>query len=114
MSQFQLRIHFDGLIADLANADIIIHIEDVSEADAPARELARHNRRLSVVRHNDPVVVLELERPVAAPGSQVAVRIHVDRDGDGAISVGDFINTTACPLRSGSSGGVTDVFVQPI
>jgi hypothetical protein len=80
-------------------ATVYVRLEDVSFADAPARVLAEEVRRDVVC---DPRkgggIRFSLSSTQIDPHVHYAVRAHVDLDGDGSISVGDYINMQSCPV----------------
>jgi hypothetical protein len=56
---------------------------------------------------------VQLEVPPGAP-SELTVFAHVDVDGDGAISAGDFITTESFPLVISDAGTPTRVRVRKV
>ena len=91
-------------------ATIIIRLEDVSRADAPATILA------SITLEDVPVPPAAGEQvsftlPVVSFDSRAryTVRVHVDRDGDDQVSKGDLLTTSHIPVLT--YGGGTEVQV---
>ncbi len=91
-------------------APIVVSVEDVSRADAPAVTLA------SAVVPASATPPVPGERvpfsiPISAYDARMtySVRAHVDRDGDGRVSSGDLISTTHNPVLTRGGGTVVDV-----
>jgi uncharacterized lipoprotein YbaY len=80
---------------------VVVRLEDVSRADAPAVVVAE------VILRPDPGRPLtrlpfELTGP-PPPRGRYALRIHVDADGSGAIDIGDFVGVIT-PATPGEAG----------
>lgn len=91
-------------------ATIIIRLEDVSLADAPAILLASTTLDdVSVPPVAGTAVSFALPVAEFDPRARYTVRVHVDRDGDGRISKGDLVSTTHVPVLT--QGGGTDVHI---
>jgi heat shock protein HslJ len=91
-------------------ATIHVRIEDVSRADAPATVVASATLQDVALppAAGEPVT---FAIPVASydPHMRYGVRVHVDRDGDGQVSVGDLVSTSHHPILT--HGGGTEVSV---
>lgn len=91
-------------------APIVVSVEDVSRADAPAVTLAS-----AVIPASATPPVPGERVPFSIPISAYdvrmtySVRAHVDRDGDGRVSSGDLISTTHNPVLTRGGGTVVDV-----
>jgi hypothetical protein len=84
-----------------AGAPVLVQLLDTTYADAPAQELAAASA--PVEAGEDGVLQrLELDATLAASGDY-RVRAHVDVDGDGTVSPGDFVSTAAHPAREGAT-----------
>lgn len=93
---------------------VIVRVEDVSRADAAAR-IAGEAR---VERGTDPAPGLPLlvSVPVHAVDEQAAyaVRVHVDVDGDGQVSEGDYVSTQRYPVLTGGHPAMVVAAVRPV
>jgi hypothetical protein len=87
-----LELAFPPLAADLDGVAVHVSIEDVGEADAPARLLLRRDFRPVRVPRDARKATLEIAVPDLGDVARPAIRVHVDRNGAGAIRPGDFIN----------------------
>lgn len=79
-----------------APATVVARIEDVSRADAPATVLS--SVTLSGATIPPPPgeqVVFSIPVPDYDPRMRYSVRVHVDRDGDGQVTVGDLVSTSS-------------------
>lgn len=72
-----------------------VEVRDASWADGPARVLHRIDTRTP---SQAPVFPVELRLDAVASGA--IVWAHLDADGDGKVSVGDYITTQSYPLAS--------------
>jgi len=85
---------------------ILIEVRDVSVADAPSTVVA--STRLAGVhcRPNERIP-FTLQAPEVAKGRMLALRVHVDWDGDGRVSSGDILTTESIPVAlAGDSGPI--------
>jgi hypothetical protein len=95
----------------LRSARIRVRVEDVSRVDDRARILGEFildgvpAQRLSGDR-------LGFEVAIAGPdeGASLAVRVHIDLDGDDAVSVDDYVSTEHVAVRP--EADPTDVLVK--
>jgi hypothetical protein len=87
-----LELAFPPLAADLDGVAVHVRIEDVGEADAPARLLLQRDFRLVRVSRDARKAALEIDIPDLGNVALPAIRVHVDLSGAGAIRPGDFIN----------------------
>jgi uncharacterized lipoprotein YbaY len=91
-------IVFEAQAPAFAGATLIVRLEDVSYDDAPAGVLAEyveHGVAFDPQRHSG--LRFRLAGPEPDPQAQYAVQAHVDVDGDGVVSSGDFINMRSYP-----------------
>ena len=88
----KLELAFPPLAADLDGVAVHVRIEDVGEADAPARLLLQRDFRAVRVARDVRKVTLGIDIPDLGDVALPAIRVHVDRTSAGAIRPGDFIN----------------------
>ena len=79
-----------------------VRLEDVSLADAVAKVVAQQVMR--AVNIGGPSGRLTFEIPAAPrrPDAEYGVRVHVDVDGDGQVSVGDYTSTQSYRVKGDS------------
>ncbi len=75
------------------NATVHVRLEDVSLADAPATLIQEHIQENVSLGTGPARLAFELHGSTPDPRAGYAVRVHVDLDGDGQISPGDYIST---------------------
>jgi hypothetical protein len=102
----------------LTDASVHIWLDEVSFADAPATTLAE-----TVIAHvrSDPgvetVVTFELYPASGAPdvdaGSDYAVRVWVDRDGDGRPGPSDLYSSERHPVLTRGFGNAVTISLDP-
>jgi hypothetical protein len=85
------------------NADLIVTVEDVAAVDAPSRLIGRYRQR-RVSYDGRPGTVLRFTMKELRPGprSDCRVRVLVDVDHNGRISIGDYRTTKATPVFAGN------------
>ena len=76
---------------------ILIELRDVSVADAPSTVIAS-TRLTGVACKPGERVPFTLEAPETVKGRMLALRVHVDWDGDGPVSRGDLLTTESIPV----------------
>lgn len=80
-------------------APLIVRLLDTTYADAPAIVVAEAQ---SHVEEGEEELLCSVELPDVAAGSAAyTVSAHVDVDGDGAVSSGDYVSTASYPVRAG-------------
>jgi putative lipoprotein len=96
-------------------AELIVAVEDVSRADAPAivvGEMRRRGVRLS------PGATLPFE--VAVPDDRIdrrrsySVRVHIDVAGSGEVDKGDLVTTQSYPVLTSGGGGDVRIEVRRV
>lgn len=90
------EIVFSGEAPERASA-VHIRVEDVSYSDAPAKIFAEEVLRDVRISGQEP---LSFSLPVGDPNpsADYSVSVHVDVDGDGKVSPGDFISVQSNPV----------------
>lgn len=93
---------------------VVVRVEDVSRADAAARVVgeARAERGAGLT-DGAPLRVAVPVRGVDERASY-AVRVHVDADGDGQVSEGDYVSTQRYPVLTGGHPAAVAVAVQRV
>jgi putative lipoprotein len=77
-------------------AQVVVQVLDTSFADAPAQVVAETTAHVEQ-GEGDVLQTVELSFTAGGAGADYRVRAHVDVDGDGAVSKGDFVTTAAHP-----------------
>ena len=90
-----VQINFEETLELLSNATIYITIFDVTMADAPSKMILQR-----VIRNIDYNSNLQFRIYGQIPNKKArySVRVHVDVDGDGKVSTGDFISMESYPI----------------
>jgi putative lipoprotein len=99
--KLQGTVAFEAGAPPFSNADLHLRLEDVSEADVPARALAQTTLR-GVSWNGDPALTTAFSLSVAAvlePGREYQLRAHLDLQRTGEVGLGDFITTQSYPVR---------------
>src|SRR5262249_40432085 len=97
----------------LASTTIYIRLEEVSRADAHSRTVAEKVLHGVSLEENS-AFPFELHAEIVGPESHLNVRVHVDVDGDGQVSSGDYITTESYPVRTRGSAARLQIRVHQI
>lgn len=109
------EILFDGPAPDLAGAMIYVRLEDVTRAGAPSHVVAEEAVTGATTQAivSEPLsFVLSCETP--DPQASYSVRVHIDIDGDGRVSSGDYITMESYPVLTHGNPDRISVRVHPI
>ncbi len=115
MNRLEVAIHFDNLETNLPDANVHIYIEDISEAGAPSKTLSE-NHLYHVSVESDPAIFhASVDFPPSAPDADLSLRVHVDVNGDGDLTPGDYLTTSIHSLkRLAAKPAQQDVLVSRI
>lgn len=99
MGRVSGTIAFAHLRKPLNAVSVYVRLEDVGRADAAAVPVAQ--QVMHGVGIADEASRLRFEIPAAGrrPNGEYGVRVHVDVDGDGEVSVGDYTSTQSYRVR---------------
>ena len=105
----RVSVLFSPDVQDVRHATVYLRLEEVGRSDAPSRIVAEQVLRDIAYQRGVP---LQLELRGAAPpgGGRYQVRVHVDVDGDGQVSPGDYVSTEHYPVIP--SGAATQLQVR--
>jgi uncharacterized lipoprotein YbaY len=94
-------ISFEGGVPRFAAATIYVRLEDVSVLDSPSVVLSQ--QVLQDVRPPDGGrgVPFRVDAGAVDPARRCNLRVHVDVDGDGRVSAGDFVTVQSYPVTPG-------------
>ncbi len=94
-------------------AEVVVEVLDVSRLDSDSRRLAVH-QRASVEIGPRARLDFDMDAPRGARGASLSLRVHVDLDGSGLVSSGDFITTTSIPVSESGDCGPMEVPVNRV
>jgi uncharacterized lipoprotein YbaY len=96
-------------------ADVAVYVEDVSRADAPAAVVGEQRRRGVALRPGESLP-FEIEIPADRIDERglYSVRVHIDHDRSGDVTVGDFVSTQSYPVLTRGHGTVARVGVKRV
>ena len=90
-----VEVTTEGAEQPPAGSRVIVQLLDTTYADAPAAVLVEDVGM--TVASDSPVIHTAVVEPIEVGGA-ATVRVHVDVDGDGEVSRGDFVTTQSYPL----------------
>jgi hypothetical protein len=92
-------IEFQSRRVPAFRGTVHVLVEDVGRLDAPARPLAEttftHVRREGDVRS----IPFAIDVPEDVESTARAVRVHIDVNGSGDVTVGDFVSASTYPIE---------------
>jgi uncharacterized lipoprotein YbaY len=99
----------------VSGATLYVRLQDVSYADAPARLIAEQViPDVSWSGKGPHRVEFALEGSVPDERADYAVAAHLDVDGDGRVSRGDYLSLERHPVRAARDPGPVSVRLEPI
>lgn len=106
-------ITFAEIPTPFTGATVVVRVEDTRRADAPATVIAEQ-RIAGVFRvpGNLETIPFSIECPPECDLSGCSLRVHVDVDGTGEVSRGDYVSMQSYPLAGGPSR--LNVTVKPV
>ena len=108
-------IAFDKPLEPEAGTIARVLVEDVTLADAASVAVAQVNLPLSAMAAASGSLPFTLTVPEVDASRRYAVRVHIDRSGNGRIEAGDQISTQSYPvLTQGSPQAELRVAVVPV
>jgi putative lipoprotein len=108
-------VRFEPTAPPFDNAEVRVRLEDVSTVDAPAALVAEQSIP-GVAKPPGPATVAFAVHGDGAldPHRHYGVRVHVDVDGSGRVSAGDFVSTEAYPIRADDGAASLDILVRTV
>lgn len=108
------RIWFDDTAGQFTGATLRVKLEEVSRADAPAREISQ--LVISNCSHSlgEPPVDFVLSADPIEPSGRYEVRVHLDLDGSGEYAAGDQITTQSYPVLTQGYPDTIQIRLQQI
>ena len=93
-----------------AGTPLVVQVLDTTYADAPAAVIAEASTEVGP-DEGEQLQTVELPFSPTTQGDY-RIRAHVDVDGDGAVSLGDYVTTTAYPASEDAAVRVVVTKVQ--
>lgn len=116
-SQFLVEgeITFERTGTSFSGATAYIRLEDTSRADAASSIVAEqviHN--VSHQTNGDDRLKISLRGQIPDEKASYSVRVHIDVDGDGKVSQGDYINMQSYPVLTFGRPSQVAICVQQV
>jgi uncharacterized lipoprotein YbaY len=108
------KIWMDNTAAPVKGAILRIRLEEVSRADAPAREVARLEVPDFTYKSGDPPLPWTLGVGELDSKKRYEVRVHVNLNGDGEYTAGDQITTQSYPVLTQGYPSTIDIQLHRI
>lgn len=105
------KIIFGDKVSSFAGATLHVYLEDVSLADAASVIVGKYiEKNVKFDGEISAFLSFRIEYNDLDLSDRYEIRVHVDVDGDGEVSKGDFINMQSYPVIT--QGYPTDISVQ--
>lgn len=93
------ELSFEGGVVSLGGAAVYVRLIDVSHADAAARTVAEYKiLLLPAGADTSHKLTFELASDRVSKGRSYTLAAHVDLDGDGKMTIGDYITMESFPV----------------
>ncbi|HEX2494186.1 MAG TPA: hypothetical protein VHK24_10460 [Steroidobacter sp.] len=93
-----INLVFGADAQDVRDATVYLRLEEAGRVDAPSRIVAEQVLRGVAWEAGKPLH-LELRGDVPPSSGSYQLRVHVDVDGDGQVSAGDYVSTESYPVN---------------
>lgn len=93
-----VTLHFGADAQDVRDATVYVRLEEAGRVDAPSRIVAEQVLR-GVAYEPGKQLHVELRGDVPSGSGSYQLRVHVDVDGDGQVSPGDYVSTESYPVN---------------
>lgn len=107
------QVRFETGAPDFDSARLRVRLEEVSRADASALVLAEHVQDLRRGA-TDSVHYMLVSDVALEPNGVYTVRAHIDVDGSGTPTRGDFVSTQSYPIDAANLPAHIDILVKLI
>jgi uncharacterized lipoprotein YbaY len=109
------EIVFEGEGQSFSGATAYVRLEDVTQADAPAKTVAEQViNNVSYQAGGGARLPFTLTGDLPGERRRYAVRVHVDVDGDGQVGRGDYISMESYPVLTFGSPSEISVRVREV
>jgi uncharacterized lipoprotein YbaY len=107
-------IQLQGVTAPVSNATVRIRVQDTSRSDAPASTVAEEVLERVDVVPGDNAIPFTVRGIPQDPRARYTVRVHVDVDGSGTVTRGDYVSTQSHVVPSGGEPAAVNIVVRPV
>ena len=93
------EITFEGEAPSFSGATVYVYLENITVADIASEVVAEYvERDVAFGPNASKVLSFSIAGKALDSRASYAVRVHIDIDGDGQVSHGDFISTQSYPV----------------
>ena len=92
-------VTFEEDAPPFTGATMYVHLEDTTVVDIASEVVADYvERDVAFVPKTSKALLFAIDGKAPDPRASYTVRVHIDLDGDGEVSLGDFISTQSYPV----------------
>jgi putative lipoprotein len=107
-------IELQAVTQPASNATVRVRVQDTSRTDAPASTVAEEvltGVNIALGGVSIPFTVRGIPQD---PRARYTVRVHVDLDGSGVVTRGDYVSTQSHPVPASGEPGTLTIAVRPV
>lgn len=108
-------VTFEDDAPPFTGATMYVSVENTSVADIASEVVADYvERDVAFVPKTAKVLLFEIAAEVPDPRASYSVKVHIDIDGDGEVSLGDFISMQSYPVITGGHPTEISILVRQV
>jgi uncharacterized lipoprotein YbaY len=107
-------IQFEDVRQPAQDVTVYVRVEEASRLDAPASRIAEVALRGVHVFPGSPAIPFTVRDVFSVPSGRYVVRVHVDVDGDGQVSRGDYVSVQSYPVLTGAAADIVAIVVREV
>ncbi|MEO5650029.1 MAG: YbaY family lipoprotein [Ginsengibacter sp.] len=105
------KITFEEKASSFIGATLHVYLEDVSMADAASVIVGRYvEKKVNFNGETSGFLSFKINYKDLDSGNRYEIRVHIDVNGDGGVSKGDYINVQSYPVIT--QGYPTDISIR--
>jgi uncharacterized lipoprotein YbaY len=109
------KISFAEKPPSFAGATIHVRLEDITDVDVAAKTVAEYVQRdVAFDPESGDDLLFAINGDPPDPRASYSVRVHIDLDGDGEVSSGDFISMQSYPVITFGHPRELSIIVRPV
>jgi uncharacterized lipoprotein YbaY len=107
-------IQLQDVTEPVSNATVRVRVQDTSRSDAPAATVAEEVLRGVSIAPGGQAIPFTVRGIPQDARARYSVRVHVDVDGSGAVTRGDYVSTQSHPVPASGEPAAVTIVVRPV